>query len=243
MQWRRRPRARLLDASLFEAKLAAPLPRPGAVSRSDLIERARATGSRVVGVTAPAGYGKSTLLSQWARAEDRPVGWVSLHRFDDDPAMLLLLMASAYSLIWPDDGALAADMAGAGVAVLGRAAPRLAAAFAASPGPFVLMLDDLHEVRSPACHDALSVAVDGVPDGSQVITASRVEQPHLPRLRASGDAIELLGSDLALDVGGARQIFSQAGVSLSDDEVAAVTERTEGWAGGTLPGGTDRERW
>ena len=186
----------------------------------------------MVGVTAPAGYGKSTLLSQWARAEDRPVGWVSLHRFDDDPVTLLVLMASAYSRIWPDDGALAADMAGAGVSVLGRAAPRLASAFAASPGPFVLMLDDLHEVRSPACHDALSVAVDGVPDGSQLVTASRVEQPHLPRLRASGDAIELLGSDLALDVGGARQIFSQAGVSLSDEEIAAVTERTEGWAVG-----------
>ena len=94
------------------------------------------------------------------------------------------------------------------------------------------MLDDLHEVRSPACHDALSVAVDGVPDGSQVVTASRVEQPHLPRLRASGDAIELLGSDLALDVGGARQIFTQAGVSVSEEEIAAVTARTEGWAVG-----------
>ena len=124
-----------LDASLFEAKLSVPPARPGAVSRDALIARARATGSRVVGVTAPAGYGKSTLLSQWARAEDRPVGWVSLHRFDDDPVALLVLMASAYSRIWPDDGALAADMAGVGVSVLGRAAPRLASAFAASPGP------------------------------------------------------------------------------------------------------------
>ena len=70
------------------------------------------------------------------------------------------------------------------------------------------MLDDLHEIRSSDCQDALSVVIAGMPPGSQFVAASRSEQPHLPRLRASGDTFEVLARDLALDVAGAAQIFS-----------------------------------
>ena len=182
----------------------------------------------MVGVTAPAGYGKSTLLAEWAEAEDRPVGWVSLDRLDDDPAALVSVLASAYGRI-SGHTRLIDDVRGVGVAPLGRAAPRLAAALRASPVPFVLMLDDLHELRSPACHDVLSVVISGMPRGSQLVAASRAEQPHLPRLRASGDALEFMASDLALDASGATQIFSQAHLSLTDEMAAAVTARTEGW--------------
>ena len=107
------------------------------------------------------------------------------------PRSLLTLLASAYARIAPGNADLVADMSGLGVSVLGRAAPRLAAAFRASPVPFVLMLDDLHELQSPACHDVLGVVISGIPRGSQLVAASRFEQPHLPRLRAAGDALEL----------------------------------------------------
>ena len=218
-----------LDALLLDSKLSVPQPRPGLVSRAGLIETARASDCRVVGVTAPAGYGKSTLLAEWALAEDRRVAWVSLDRFDDDPALLLTLLASAYARVSPGSADLVADMGGLGVSVLGRAAPRLASAFRTSPVPFVLMLDDLHELRSPACHDVLGVVISGIPEGSQLVAASRSEQPHLPRLRASGDALEFMAGDLALDAAGAEQIFSAAHVSLTRELAAAVTERTEGW--------------
>jgi LuxR family transcriptional regulator, maltose regulon positive regulatory protein len=218
-----------LDALLLEAKLSVPQPRPGMVSRAGLIETARASGCRVVGVIAPAGYGKSTLLAEWALAEDRRVAWVSLDRFDDDPAVLLTLLASAYARGSPGGADLVADVSGVGGSVLGRGAPLLASAFKTSPAPFVLMLDDLHELQSPACHDVLEVVLSGVPRDSQVVAASRSEEPHLPRLRASGDALELLASDLALDAAGAEQIFSQAHVSLTGELAAVVTERTEGW--------------
>src|SRR5689334_19531146 len=66
------------DLLLLDSKLSVPPPRPGFVSRAGLIEKARESGCRVIGVTAPAGYGKSTLLVEWALAEDRPVLWVSL---------------------------------------------------------------------------------------------------------------------------------------------------------------------
>jgi LuxR family maltose regulon positive regulatory protein len=219
----------VLDDLLLDAKLLIPQPRSGAVSRGELIESARASDFRVVGVTAPAGYGKSTLLLEWARAEDRPVAWVSLDRFDDDPSVLVTLLASAYARIAPGDADLVAGMGGHGVSVLGRAAPRLASVLRASPVPFVIMLDDLHELQSPACHDVLSVVISGIPRGSQLVAASRFEQPHLPRLRASGDAREFLASDLALDASGAERIFTEARVRVSPEVAAAVAERTEGW--------------
>ena len=217
-----------LEAVLLDAKLSVPRRRPGSVSRAGLIETARACECRVVGVTAPAGYGKSTLLAEWAEAEDRRVGWVSLERLDDDPSALLAVLAAAYARISGQTD-LVAEVGGLGVSALGRAAPRLASALRTSPVPFVLMLDDLHELRSPACHDVLSVVISGIPEGSQLVAASRSEQPHLPRLRAAGDAVEFVASDLALDAAGAAQIFSEAHVDITPELAAAVTERTEGW--------------
>jgi LuxR family transcriptional regulator, maltose regulon positive regulatory protein len=218
-----------LDESLLHAKLSVPQPRPGSVSRAALIETARASECRVIGVTAPPGYGKSTLLTQWAHAEDRPVAWMSLDHLDDDPALLLTLLASAFARVSSGHADLAADMGGVGISVLGRAAPRLAAALRTSPDPFVLMVDDLQELTSPACHDVLGVVISGIPRGSQLVIASRSEQPHLPRLRASGDALEFIARDLTLDAGGAEQIFIEANVSVTPELAAAVTERTEGW--------------
>ena len=220
-----------LEPLLLDAKLAVPDLQPGSVSRSELINTARTSDCRVVGVTAPAGYGKSTLLAQWAEMEDRRVGWVSLDRFDDDPAALLSVLAAAYARI-SGNTELIADVRGVGVSALGRAAPLLASAFRTSPVPFVLMLDDLHELRSPDCHDVLAVVISGLPRGSQLVAASRAEQPHLPRLRASGDALEFAASDLALDAHGAEQIFARAHINLTDELAAAVTARTEGWPAG-----------
>jgi LuxR family transcriptional regulator, maltose regulon positive regulatory protein len=221
-----------LDVVLLETKLASPQPRPGAVSRAELIEKARASGRRVVSVSAPAGYGKSTLLAQWALAEDRHVVWVSLDRLDDDPAALLELLAYAYVRGTSSDPDLIADMRGPGVSALGRAAPRLASAFRTSPSPFVLMMDDLHELRSPECHDVLGVVLAGIPRGSQSVAASRTEQPHVPRLRVMGEAWEIGASDLALDAAGAEQIFSEARVEITREQAVIVTDRTEGWPAG-----------
>src|SRR5215510_803469 len=81
-----------LERTLFDAKTRVPAPRPNVVTRAPLIQRIRSSGFRTVAVTAPAGYGKSTLLAEWARAEDRPVAWVSLDRFDNEPTRMLTLL-------------------------------------------------------------------------------------------------------------------------------------------------------
>jgi LuxR family transcriptional regulator, maltose regulon positive regulatory protein len=214
---------------LIDAKFSVPPPRPDAVSHGDLIKTARSSGCRYVTVTAPAGYGKSTFLAEWATTENRPVAWVSVDRFDDDPGVLLTSLVAAYCRAGLASRDLIVDVGGPRVSVLDRAAPRLAAEFRTSPVPFVLMLDDLHELQSPACHDVLSAILAAIPRGSQLAAASRSEQPHLPRLRVSGDALELGAGDLAFDADGAWQIFSQAQVSVTPELAAAVTERTEGW--------------
>jgi LuxR family transcriptional regulator, maltose regulon positive regulatory protein len=222
-----------LGRLLLDAKFSIGQPRPGTVSRSGLVATARSSGCRLVTVTAPAGYGKSTFLTQWAATEDRAAAWVSLDRFDDDPATLLASLASAYCRAGLGSPDLVSDMRSRqDGSVLGRAAPRLAAELRASPVPFVLMLDDVHELLSPACHDVLGMVISAIPRGSQLAAASRSEQPHLPRLRATGDALEFGVADLALDAAGARQVFAHAQVSVTPELAAAAAERTEGWPAG-----------
>ena len=222
-------RGNALGAVLLDAKLAVPVHRAGTVSRGALVGSARARGRRVVGITAPAGYGKTTLLTEWLRLEDRPVAWVSLDRFDDDPARLLTVLTSACVRHGLVDPAVEDEMGGTRASVLARSAPRLASALRSSPLPFVLMLDDLHEIRSSACHDALGVVIAGVPPGSQLVAASRDEQPHIPRLRALGDTFEIGPRHLALDAAGTRTVFAASDVDLSPEAAIAVTARTEGW--------------
>jgi LuxR family transcriptional regulator, maltose regulon positive regulatory protein len=218
-----------LRQSLEDVKFAVPQRRPDAVTRDDLIAAARASNCRFVAVTAPAGYGKSTFLAEWARTEDRRVGWASLDRSDDDPRALLVSLASAFCRSGLGSAELIADMRGSSASMLRRAAPRLAAQFRASPVPFVLFLDDFEELQSAATHDVVDVLMSGMPDGSQLATASRLEQPHVARLRAYGEVVEFGAGDLALDGAGAGHIFAGARVSLSAEQAAAVAVRTEGW--------------
>jgi LuxR family transcriptional regulator, maltose regulon positive regulatory protein len=214
---------------LVDAKFSVPQPRAGTVDRAGLVDTARSSDCRLVAVTAPAGYGKSTFLAHWAAAEERPVGWVSLDPFDDDPATLLASLASAYCRADLGSPNLVLDMRTRGVSVLGRAAPRLAAEIRVSPVPFVLMLDDLHELQSSDCHDVLEMVISAIPRGSTLATASRSEQPHLPRLRAAGEALEIGTADLALDANGTREIFLNMQASVTPELAVDVTERTEGW--------------
>ena len=155
-----------LGRLLVDSKFAVPQPRQGVVSRAHLVQTARSSDCRLVTVTAPAGYGKSTFLAEWAAAEDRRVAWVSLDRLDDDPSTLLVSLASAYCWAGLGSADLVADMRGPAMSVLGRTAPRLAAALRASPVPFVLMLDNLHQLQSPACHDVLSLVIPAISSAS-----------------------------------------------------------------------------
>lgn len=221
-----------LQGILLESKIQVPSPRPDAVSRRRLIDRARESRARVVSVTAPAGYGKSTMLAEWAALESRPVAWVALDRSDEDPAALLTVIATACATFAPSAAAVVAEMRGIGAASLGRSAPMLAAALAAAPTGFVLFLDDLHWADSADCQDAIEVLLSRVPQGSQIVMSSRREPLLLARLRMSGGAWEVTARDLALDARQARVVFERAGVTVSDDDLKMLVDRCEGWPTG-----------
>lgn len=228
----RGPHTRDTRSVLIEGKLSARSPREGAVSRRALIERARRSEARVVGVTAPAGYGKSMLLAEWAASEDRAIGWVSLDRFDDDPAALLAVLAAAGADFSTTVADVADDMRGVGASLLGRAAPLLGEALARAETPFVLFIDDAHVAASDQCHDVLEVVLSRVPAGSQVVLASRHELPYFARLRAQGTTWEIGAHDLRIDVAGARVIFDDVGYAASDSDLEHVVARCEGWPAG-----------
>nr|WP_184752406.1 LuxR family transcriptional regulator [Microbacterium thalassium] len=213
----------------LDAKLIAPAPRAAFVSRSGLIDSARDAANRFVCVSASAGYGKSSMLAEWADGEDRPVAWVSLDRFDDDPVTLLTLLATSFARATGGRDDLAGDMRVPPSAALGRAAPMLAAALRSAPTPFVMMLDDLHCLESGVCDDVLTVVMGGVPGGSQLVAASRAPQMQAASRRVEGDVLEIGAADLALDAAGVRTVFARAHVDVAGDDVEAILAHTEGW--------------
>ncbi|GAB3117835.1 LuxR C-terminal-related transcriptional regulator [Janibacter alkaliphilus] len=221
-----------LRRRLLADKITVRPPRPGVVSRRSVITRARGTDARVVGVTAPAGYGKSTLLAEWASLEDRAVAWASLDRFDVAPAALLTLLARATSQVCPDSEKVVADMHGTSSSMLGRSAPMLATVLSRPPRPFVLFVDDVHLAASPACQDVLEVVLAGIPEDSQVVLASRHQQPHLARTRVDGRTHEIGRDELRMDLDEARRLFAAADVRLSEAEIATSVTRAEGWPTG-----------
>ncbi|WP_345800499.1 LuxR C-terminal-related transcriptional regulator [Microbacterium sp. AZCO] len=221
-----------LNQALLDGKTTLPAPRRDAVSRRDLIERARESGCRIVAVTAPAGYGKSTMLAEWTTLEDRPLAWASIDRLDDDPAALLSLLATATADLGADGDRVIAEMRGVGTSMLGRSAPMLAHSWSGAAEPFVLFIDDLHLAASTDCRDALEIVLSGVPEGSQVVIGSRRGHDFLARLRAEGRVFDVTEEHLRIDATGARTIFAAADVDAAEEDVASAVERCEGWPTG-----------
>jgi LuxR family transcriptional regulator, maltose regulon positive regulatory protein len=219
---------------LLLSKLRRPLVRAGTVRRPLLIERlARGDPRPVVSVVAPAGYGKTTLLSQWAEANGQAFAWVSVEEPDNDPKVLLTYVAEALDQVEPVGERVFAALASPGSSVPGSVVPRLAAAFSAMTAPVALVLDDVHLLHDPECRSALSVLADHVPGGSRLVLAGRDEPPlRIARLRAQGKLLEIGPGDLSLTPGEAASLLDAAGAVLGQDEVAALHQRTEGWPAG-----------
>ncbi len=185
---------------LVASKARRPLMRPGTVPRSSLIEQLRRDDSRpIVSVVAPAGYGKTTLLSQWAERNGQAFAWVSVDEADNDPKVLLSYVAEALDAVEPIGGRVFDALASPGSSVPGSVVPRLGSAFSAMTTPVALVLDDVHVLRNRACRSALSVLADHVPGGSRLVLAGRAEPPlRIARLRAEGRILEIGPGDLSL---------------------------------------------
>jgi LuxR family maltose regulon positive regulatory protein len=219
---------------LVASKLRRPAVRPGTIRRSVLIERLARDDSRpIVSVVAPSGYGKTTLLAQWAQRNDQAFAWVSVDERDNDPKVLLSYVARALDAVQPVDGRVFDALASPASSVPGTVVPRVGAAFASMTAPVALVLDDVHALRDSECRAALAVLADHVPAGSRLVLAGQDGPPlQVARLRAEGRIAEIGPGDLALSAGEAGLLLRGAGVALGADEVAVLHQRTEGWPAG-----------
>jgi LuxR family maltose regulon positive regulatory protein len=193
----------------------------------------RADCRPIVSVVAPAGYGKTTLLSQWAEASGQAFAWVSVDELDNDPKVLLSYVAAALDEVEPIDSRVFEALASAGSSVPGSVVPRLGSAFSSMSVPVVLALDDVHVLDNSECRAALSVLADYVPDGSRLALAGRAEPPlQVARLRAEDRISEIGPDDLSLTNDEAWLLLRNAEVTLGEHDVAELHRRTEGWAPG-----------
>jgi LuxR family maltose regulon positive regulatory protein len=178
-----------------------PCSRAGVVPRVALLDLLEASShAELVVVVAPPGYGKTTLLAQWGDRDPRQFGWLTIEEQDNDPSVLPGRVADTIDQVEP----------------LG--------------GPVVLVLDDLHLLRSWDCLTMLGKLVDSLPAGSQLAVAARAEPPlALARLRAEGRLLEIGPDDLAFDLEEATALLRQAELSPGRGEVGELLRRTEGW--------------
>jgi LuxR family transcriptional regulator, maltose regulon positive regulatory protein len=244
-----RPGARP-PTDLLVSKLLAPLVRPGTAPYLTLLDRlAKDDVGPIVAVTAPAGYGKTTLLSHWARRDGRSFAWLSLDEADNDPKLLLRYVAETLDAVEPVDARVFDALASPVSSVPGSIVPRLGSALRSMSAPVVLVLDDVHVLRNREGCDALSVLAEHVPAGSLLVFSGRDAPPlRVARLRAEGRIVEIGQADLSLTVEAAEALLKEAGVTLGETEVREVHRRTEGWPaglylaalclrqGGTMPG-------
>jgi LuxR family maltose regulon positive regulatory protein len=204
------PRLRALPTPQVPVRPWRPA-RRGSVARPRLVRAlAAASDADLAVLVAPAGYGKTSLLAEWAAADARPFAWLPLGDDDNDPAELLTAIGGRLEEIAPLHG----DLPGA--LPLSR--------------PVVLVLDDAHVLQAPAALEAVAAVAERLGPGSLVALASRSE-PGLPlgRLRAHGALVELRAKDLAMTEREAAALLRRAGTPLVGAPLAAVMRATEGW--------------
>jgi LuxR family maltose regulon positive regulatory protein len=216
------------------SKLRLPPTRPGTIARSSLVGRLTRDDLRpIVSLVAPSGYGKTTLLSQWAERSGQAFAWVSIDEQDNDPKVLLSYVAEALDRVQPVGERVFDALASPVSSVPGSVVPRLGSAFWSMTEPLVLVLDDVHLLHRTECRDALSVLADHVPGGSRLVLAGRNEPPlRIARLRAEGRISEIGPGDLSLTREEASSLLRAADVTLGEDDLTALHQRTEGWPAG-----------
>jgi LuxR family maltose regulon positive regulatory protein len=222
---------------LLATKVHPPQGRGGRlVDREALVDRLVAGQSgRLTVISAPAGWGKTTLVLQWRRrtGAGQRFGWVSLDEADSDPTSFWAYVTEALSLMYPGSTSAARRLAGRRRRDLGELlGPALVNGLAGVAEHGVLVLDDYQAVGSPRVDDQLTFLVDHLPDCLHLAVVSRTE-PALPlaRLRARGELTELHAADLRFTPGEAGHLLTEVlGLRLGRADVLTLQRRTEGWA-------------
>ena len=220
-----------LAFELRESKFHPPGVRPGIVVRTALLGRLAATRVPVITLVAPPGYGKTTLMAQWAQRTESRVAWLSCDDADNDPVVLLSALAVALSRIGPVDPAIFSALASSGADI--TVVPRFVAAVAPVQPPVTVLVDHAEAVTNRQCLNTIAEFALRLPPGWQFALASRTVVP-LPtaRLRAQGGILEVTADDLAMGPSEAQSLLTGAGVEADEASLRDLLQRTEGWPAG-----------
>src|SRR6266540_2680886 len=221
---------------LLSTKFGIPRIQRDLLARSHLVSSLEeATKRELVLVSTPAGFGKTTLLASWARNTERPVAWLSLDGDDNDPVCFWRYTIAAVDRVHKGIGehtlslfnALAQPTSNAVVTALVNE-------LAALPDELVLILDNYHLIESQAVHDSLTFLLEHLPPRMRVVIASRSDPPiPLARFRARGQLAELRAADLRFTLEESAALLRGIwGLNLTEESIAALEERTEGWVTG-----------
>jgi LuxR family maltose regulon positive regulatory protein len=233
------------DVPLLQTKLFVPQVRRELVRRPRLtaqLDDALQAGHKLTLLSAPAGFGKTTLLSEWLYGCGQPTAWVSLDEGDNDPARFWAYLLAALDGVWPGAGREARAVLHAPqpppieavVTVLLNDIVAASGALGADARRCVLILDDYHLIQERAIHQGLAFLLDYQPPQMHLLISSRVDPPlSLARLRARSQLTELRTDDLRFSAEEVAAFLHQImGLSLPAEAVAALERRTEGWIAG-----------
>ncbi len=192
---------------------------------------------RLTLIRAPAGWGKSSLLSAWFSAEEanRHFAWLSLDGGDNDPVLFFRYAIEALRTVAPTIGERSlALLTTPGAGIVDEGMPVLINELDALPVGSVLVIDDYHLISSAEVHEAVAFLLDHAPPGFELVISTRTEPPlHVARHRARGELLEITVADLGFSVSEATSLLNeQQGLGLDPADVALLVERTEGWPAG-----------
>jgi LuxR family maltose regulon positive regulatory protein len=222
-----------MATSLLQTKLYVPPPRPDLVPRPRLIERLN-TGvmRKVTLISAPAGFGKSTLVSGWLAESGRSAAWLSLDEGDNDPVRFWTYLIAAVQAVHPEMGEEARQIIGS--PQLRSAEPAVISLIndiSDLTRNLILVLDDYHVIEAGRIHDRLSYLLENQPPNLHVVLITRADPPlSLARLRAHGQLLEVRARDLQFTPDEAATLLNDVmALALEPEQLAAVHQRTEGW--------------
>ncbi|MBN1428934.1 MAG: hypothetical protein JXB07_11160 [Anaerolineae bacterium] len=227
-----------MDSSLLSTKLYIPSPRPNLVARPRLVEQIE-TGvrqnHRLTLISAPPGFGKTTLIGEWIDSSRQPVAWLSMDEADNDPARFTNYLVAAFRQIDETIGQATqlALQSPSTPSIQGLVTPLINDIIAAGK-TLILVLDDYHLISSLPVQQMVTFLLEHQPPSMHIVISTR-EDPPLPlvRLRARGQATEIRERDLRFTAEEAATFLNcTMGLSLSGEAVQALETRTEGWIAG-----------
>ncbi|HMB23938.1 MAG TPA: AAA family ATPase, partial [Anaerolineales bacterium] len=219
----------------LRTKISIPAPRSNRVARTRLLERINAGMERVLTlVVAPAGFGKTTLIAEWARTASMPVAWLSLERTDHTSDRFLSYLIHTLQQISPKTGQTALAMLHGGQGLTEEAILfSLLNDLSEIPQDFVIVLDDYHHVDGTEVNGVIRSLLGHHPEQMHlVISARTLPELSLARLRALDEVVEIDASDLRFSAEEVRAFLEQMGASLTPEQLDHLNRSIEGWAVG-----------